>query len=362
MNQTVVKQINDSPFKAFFAIAGGGQSFIGDFTKIPGASNTMIGALVPYHQSVFTDFVGYTPAQFVANETARRLALASYKVCLKAGVEMNYAIGVGATSAIVKDNERAGREHKFFVATHSDAATRIFSLILKQGRNRAQEDAIANDLIALALESATLNPSASTRLELGANEKFTVDTALKPRGIGEFQPAIKNTKRLVIYPGSWNPIHDGHRNIHSMAEGILEQTPFLEFSLVNTDKLTPDFIDVRERIKGLDAEFPYIMTEAPTFKDKVRFFKNTYGAEEIVFVLGADTWERVWMDKYAGPLPDLHEYFKIQNVKFLVFGRSGNNVNVGWGEDLKIKAPEAEAFSSPLRSTEIRKQNETTRN
>ena len=64
MNIDIVRKINDSPYKAFIAIVGGGQSFIGDYLKIGGASKTIVGAIVPYDKFIFEKFVGQKMTEF----------------------------------------------------------------------------------------------------------------------------------------------------------------------------------------------------------------------------------------------------------------------------------------------------------
>ena len=116
MNIETVNKINDSPYKCFVAITGGGASFISDYTKISGASKTIVGAIVPYDRTIFDNFVGIKMTEYSSPLAARKLALASYNQCIIAGVEPKYAIGIGAASSIAFDGERIGRQHKINIA------------------------------------------------------------------------------------------------------------------------------------------------------------------------------------------------------------------------------------------------------
>lgn len=366
MDLEVVKKINQSPYKAFFAIAGGGQSFIGDYTKISGASETVVGAIIPYHQSTFDTFVGEKVEKYCSDETARKLATACYKECIKAGQPAKFCVGIGASSSVVKDNEREGREHHFFIAAHCYNKTFTFNLTLRQGRTRLREDQIANDLIMVALTRATVNPDANLELVLGSKEKLQYDIATAPNTLSCLYPCNFTGNlpdHLVIYPGSFNPFHKGHKLVYSVAEKILDAKPILEFSTVNTDKIVPDWITVRNRVAHLDlVGLPYLLTDKPTFKEKVKFFRDRYPDKRLTFVVGADVWERIWNVKYAGPLNELEDFFWENNVKFLVFARRGSETKLNFGEDLKITCPMAEKIELNISSTQIRKREKNKQN
>jgi hypothetical protein len=85
MNIEIVNKINESPYKCFVAITGGGASFISDYTKISGASKTIVGAIVPYDKTIFDNFVGIKMTEYSSPLSARKLALASYNQCIIAG-------------------------------------------------------------------------------------------------------------------------------------------------------------------------------------------------------------------------------------------------------------------------------------
>lgn len=362
MNVELAQRIHASGKKAFFAIAGGGQSFIGEFTKIAGASQTLIGALVPYHQTTFNKFIGGTVRHYVSEEAARKLAVASYAECLKAGVSPKDALGFGVSASIAKDNEREGREHKMFLAVHSHEKTMTESLILQQGRTRLEEETLFCRVIECMLANITNeNLSISTQeyplqgYKLQAQETYNIDTAYRP---SLFKVNIgKDHLPLVIYPGSFNPMHDAHREIYRLSYQILGVSPILELCLDNTDKPSIDYIEVKNRIKTMKG-LPVVLTDTPTFKEKVDKLSELYSNNKLIFIVGADTWNRIWDEKYAGSLLSLECRWIVKDVKFLVFSR--NNIpfinKFGWGETLRIKDARAENFQMAMSSTDIRNQ------
>lgn len=362
MNKELVNKINASPFKAFFAIAGGGQSFIGDYCNISGASNTVIGAIIPYNQTVFEKFIKGKVDTFASQEGARKLAVASFNECLAAGVPFEYAVGVGASSAVGKDGEREGRVHKINIAVHTAKITQVNSLYLLPGRTREEEDAIISKWILHLLAWVTLDiPYPPVPLLMG--ERFDVQTSTADpsvrdlmKGTSEFVHYRQtNNDILAIYPGSWNPLHDGHRAIAGIATKVLNANVNFELTVKNTDKPELDYYEITKRCEQFHKlELPLVLTKASTFVEKAKLFHEWNPNKEIVFVVGVDTWNRIWETKYGYSASELKRYFTLFKVKFLVFGR-GNVAANAVGKEFAIKNEEAADFNSPLSSSELRK-------
>lgn len=368
MLREIVEQINESPYKLFLAVAGGGQSFIGKYCAISGASKTIVGALVPYHQVIFDKFIKCKPDSYSSSEAARKLAVVSYNECLSAGVEKEYAIGIGAANSIVKDNERPGRVHRIHIALHTYNLTRTTDVVMYQGRSRDEEEHIASYLIYRELSNFVLK----INLLAPPVEKIEFDEQIAP---AEISKVVENridkdkenflianfkniNKVLPVFSGSFNPIHDGHLQIKKLAEEILDSEVALELSITNTDKGQLDFIEIRNREQNI-APYSYLITNAPTFVDKVKVLKSVYADKDLIFVMGADTWNRLWSKDYNIDLYKQKDFFSQTRVKFLVFGRAkvkiDNTYIYGHGDGLRIESEKAENFNSPLSSSEIRR-------
>lgn len=330
MNIDTVKQIQTTPYKFFAAITGGGQSFIGDFCKIEGASANLIGAIVPYNQLVFDDFVGgKKPNTYASGEGARRLALAAFNNCLKAGVERKYAVGIGASSSLAKKDERKDRKHKIYVAVHSYTATRLIEVILEQVRTRIEEDELVSDLI-LDVLANTAGVKPLNNLNLNKNELFN-DRSENNKDLGFLinketdlisSKNLAQLKNITIFSGSFNPLHDGHTAIIELAKKITGGEVFLELTVNNVDKGSIDFIDLEDRITGFGKE-EFILTNAATVKEKIDIIRKYAPIAEITAIVGADTWDRIWDEKYGHKIDFLENYFNANKTKFLVFPRGG---------------------------------------
>ena len=117
-------------------------------------------------------------------------------------------------------------------------------------------------------------------------------------------------RSVNVYPGSFNPIHDGHTEIKQISESITGNKTYLEISIKNFDKKTINFADVNDRIAKIGEDV--ILSYNKTFVEKYEWLiKNYQNLKHINFVCGIDTWDRI------------SKYFNNKdNVKFLVFGRN----------------------------------------
>ena len=70
----LIQAIHDSPPRAVFAAAGAGSRALADLLGVPGASRTLLEALIPYAADSFDEFLGLRPEKYVSADTGRRMA------------------------------------------------------------------------------------------------------------------------------------------------------------------------------------------------------------------------------------------------------------------------------------------------
>lgn len=379
MNKEIIDAINNSPYQAYFAITGGGQSFLGEYMSISGASKTVVGAIVPYSTYAFDKFVKWKVESYASDKAARQLAVACYNECLAAGVPTRYAVGIGCTCVLAKANEREGRKHKIFIAAHTRNKTYTFHSVPKRPSGdtdidivRMMQEEIVAKQILYVLNRMTvkhacddMNYACKDIQEYAADGVKYSELLENPNNI--LLTNFNDThETLAIFPGSWNPIHTGHHEIAKIAQEVLGVKPILELSINNVDKGQLDAIEISDRTMGIASQYPVAITNAPTFVEKARKFRARFGTERIVFIVGADTWNRIWDEKYAGPLDKVANTFRDCSVQFLVFGRNGHKPVTNYvsnnfciGPKLIVESEVAANFNMPVSSTEIRKETST---
>jgi hypothetical protein len=181
-------------------------------------------------------------------------------------------------------------------------------VMAKGRRDRAAEEDLVSRAIVLWLAHACGIAAPSPRSLLDVDEHFaetavaTVDTidqllagevdrvTVQPDG----QMMLSAPRPLVLLPGSFNPVHEGHLLMARVAEELRQQPVAFEISVTNVDKPPLSGETVRHRLAQFAWKSPVELTRAPTFVDKSRLFPGT------TFVIGADTAERLVAPKYYG--------------------------------------------------------------
>ena len=133
-----------------------------------------------------------------------------------------------------------------------------------------------------------------------------------------FTDTNPDTPPAVVFPGSFNPFHQGHRQMLTVASKVLQHRVDLEISIENVDKPALGAAEIARRISYLPAEQRVWVTRAATFAEKSRLFPDC------TFVVGVDTIQRLAAAKYyrkSGAASEAIEEIRAHNCRFLVFGR-----------------------------------------
>jgi len=309
--QQLISALHGSGRKAALAITGGGSGAIGEVLRIPGGSRLLIEAQIPYDERALATFLGSAPAQASSVDTAiamARTARDRAATLVPAGADL---VGLGATAALVSDRPRRG-EHRFHIAFANSAGIAHCTGVLAKGRrDRAAEEDLVARAIVLWLARACGIAAPSPQSLLDADEQYaeaveapgaagdTIDRLLageldrvtvQPDG----QIMLSAPPPFVLFPGSFNPMHEGHVSLARVAEELRQQPLAFEISVTNVDKPPLAGETVRHRVAQFAWKSPVELTRAPTFLEKSRLFPST------TFVIGADTAERLVAPKYYG--------------------------------------------------------------
>lgn len=389
-----IEQLHATPHKTVLAVSGAGTQAVAWLLGVSGASRTILEVVVPYSRLAMQDFLGFEPAQSAAAETARQMARRAYQRARVQLEDDSPPVGLACAAAIATDRYRRG-DHRAFVSAWDGASTATWSLTFHKGlRDRTGEEEVVSRLIVRVLsEFSGLDPE----IELGLTDgdSLEVERTTHPEPLDQllagdtrwvvYRPGsgleVEGEVPPVLLPGSFNPLHQGHREMMAAAlqcslplegkgqsEGDIPAvnnfTGAFELSVTNVDKPPLEKEEILRRLDPFGAGDAVVLTRAETFLKKAALFPGS------VFALGWDTAVRLVAPRYYGGEPEMLmalAEMMAGGARFLVAGRLDSdaggvgafrtlaNVEVPAGFAPMFTAiPEAE-FRRDLSSTELRK-------
>jgi len=306
------QSLHDSTWQGVFYLTGGGTSLLGEMLATPGASRTVLDVRIPYAAQALRELLGGTPEQACSEVTARSMAMSAFQQARRLGAESPF--GFACTASLATDRTKRG-EHRAHAAIQTSTGT--FTAHWAFSGDRAEEErALTEHLwskLGHALEVGGVDVSIGVRHTEGK-------PAWQALILGE-SPALATADHdgKLLFPGAFNPLHDGHREMMSIAEDLTGSNGAYELSVANVDKPFLDYREIESRLAQFDR--PVWLTRLPTFLEKARQFPDA------TFVVGLDTLVRIADPRYYGTpvmrdeaLGELEEY----GASYLVFGRELN--------------------------------------
>jgi nicotinic acid mononucleotide adenylyltransferase/nicotinamide mononucleotide (NMN) deamidase PncC len=326
---------------------GGGSAAITHLVSTPGASAVVLEAAIPYAREAVDRLLGGPQETYCSSRAARRLAMAAWQRARTLGAAAEQAVGIAVTASLRTRQPKRGA-HRMFVALQTVRATTVASLLLeKEARSRAEEEDLAAALLLECLASASQGaaPAALLQGRLRPGEKVVVAQATAPE---PWQALLAGTRSAVVaagpeaapvgdqlvFPGSFDPLHDGHRLMARIAEEIAERPLAYELSIANVDKPALDYQEIAARAAQFQGQTLWL-TQAATFIEKLAIFPTS------TFVMGADTFVRLAEPKYYGGSQEAADRAVrtiAENARgLIVFGRARDGV---FEEPATLPAPE----------------------
>jgi hypothetical protein len=374
-----IQRLHQAGRSFVLAVTGGGATAISWLLSVPGGSRSILEATVPYAPAALDAFLHTRPERYCCERTARLMAMSAYMRArrwvtdsttphsLAAGShdaaidQLSDVIGVGCTASLASDRPKRGA-HRAHVALQSATSTTTYTVhFVSNRRSRLEEERIVSELIIAAMGAAAGFRPPPTASDLGFDgpqpladdeslERFHTDApaawqALAQGHLGRVvytnpdrptttlgiasEPAsgdqlaeLDEPPVRILFPGAFNPLHDGHREMARVATELTGWRVDFELSIENVDKPPLDYTEIATRGRQFSGGERLWLTRAPTFAEKSRLFPGA------LFIVGADTIARVGNAKYHGgtveSLQASHAEIARHGCRFLVFGRTLN--------------------------------------
>src|SRR3990172_3279598 len=139
----LIERIHAAGCGCVVALTGGGSRAIADLLEVPGASATMLEAVVPYAPEALADWLGGVVDHACSEPTARAMAMAAFeRARVLSGADPSTLRGIGTTASLATTRPKRG-PHRIHIAWQSAQATVSYSSELARGRRtRVEEETI----------------------------------------------------------------------------------------------------------------------------------------------------------------------------------------------------------------------------
>lgn len=293
----------------YIIASGGGSKAISDILVSGGASSFFAGAEIPYNQSLLVEAVGgeVWDGKFTSERTAHQLAAAAYDKAKKCGPN-SLGIGVCASLAKVEGQEREGRNNHVFIAVkvNEEWAYTAHYTFKKSSKNRYHQE----------LDCATL-----IRMIVTHNHDHGVPTLFNIHTVSyktyDFYGGSKPDE-IIIFPGSFNPIHNVHCDMIEWINNEYGFYPIVEIGGVHLFKpgiTAYEYCQRKQLIQDKFDKIRVIYGEHPLMADKHNFYQSIFPDKKITFMMGADVYNSI-----STP----HKYM----IRMIVFDRDHKAGNI----------------------------------
>ena len=329
--ERIIEQIHESLVQCVIATAGAGSQAISSLLAVPGASQTVLEALIPYGRSSLNQFIHRVPTAYVEQNVARWLAGCAFQRARALREKDIPVLGIGCTATIATNRPKSGQHRAHLVCWGRERILTRNLFLAKGARSRLEEE----QLISLALIDLLAEGMGITeRLPLPQHpdDQFIASTIDLMRivfsvlngdrewiGIDDDGTVIDEIRpNLSFLPGSFNPLHEGHIALAQTAKIYLGCPVVFELSIRNLEKPPLDSDQILERLAQFAGRWPIYLTDAPSFERKGELFGPT------TFVVGYDTAERILQPEFYGNQAKMYAVFDRwlrHRVRFLIAGR-----------------------------------------
>ena len=342
VSRAVEKAVALEKIKVYAVCCGSGGGLQRYLSSVPGSGGFLVGCSFPYATSETDRFLGFKPPDgYVSRSTAIHLAMQSYIKAAehlisqkRSGKETEKSpVGIGVTAAVATSRPlRGGYRAHLSVVTKNNVQACEYVLEDGVGLAAREMHSATCDIMALDSILATLGmqqfgtPLALANVPQQEQRDLLFSRPLFTSWGGREEFTAKGGENIVFLSGSFNPLHDGHRN---MAAAVEKATGRKVIYNTTADSVHKNWLTVTEmltraaqvRVDHWNGHpYPILFTQNdPLFVDKIRLFP---GAN---FAVGADTVARmlepVWYPDGELGVQRMLDELRDGGAHFFVFGR-----------------------------------------
>ena len=281
-----IEKIHATPHKAVVAVSGAGTQAVAWLLGVAGASRTILEALVPYGRESMNSFLGFEPEQSASAQTAKDMARAAYRKARSQLEDESPPVGLACAATIATDRPKRG-EHRAFVSAWDQQGNTLYSLDLHKGlRDRAGEEELVSRLLVHALMVLS-GLESEVDLGLTPGDSLRVERAEHPSPLAQLlsgeanwvvvrggSSVVEGVAPAALLPGSFSPLHEGHRGLARAAGKISSADVGYELSVTNVDKPDLEEAEILERLGQFTEDEAVLLTRAETFFKRRGFFQD----------------------------------------------------------------------------------------
>ncbi len=308
------RRLHDSAWQGVVYLTGGGAGFLAELLQTPGASRTLLEASVPYAEAALSELLGGQPDHACSDRSARALGMAAFQRARKLGADP--AFGLGLTASLATDRKKRGacRVH---LAVQTLNSTWHGEIPLSGDRAACEKATVEHAWTSLGTALALTEAQNARHARQLRRADAQAPWRALIQGSVPYCATEQTASRRLLFPGAFNPLHDAHRQMLTLAEDHVGCPGAYELSVENVDKPLLDYAEIHRRLGQF--ERPAWLTRLPTFRAKAAAFPGA------TFIVGMDTLIRIADPDYYGGEARRDQAlieFSASNSRFLVFGRN----------------------------------------
>lgn len=334
--------------------------------SVPGSSSYLSGCSFPYDGSEQEELLGFMPEHFCTEEAAIDLASAAYMKAHKFNGKK--AIGVGLTASVASNREHHG-DLRVFVCGITDnkvvSASHTFEKAVGEAAREEQGHWCDEFGIATILECAAKPEQKYLHsVDFKDASQLAHDRFMARPFFGANGKRLNNLPegRYALYPGAYNPPHEGHFGVAKAAMDDYNYKAVFEVTAEPPHKDALTVQQLLQRAKLLQGHDRLFTAKLPFYLDKARKYQKK------PLILGADAMVRMLDPKWGLDAGEMFGAFYDFGTKLFVASREVNGVMTSCEDildDIKTNHPfkvwaSARIVMMPLKgewnisSTEIR--------